>query len=834
MVAQFTRNFSRFRARNEASKGISILYFAIMSGELCAKRGLKGKFEMADTHYTEVERLSVSEVQNLRRLDERLRWLASWTIHNANHVRPSRDGVKVGGHQASCASLSTILAVLYFRNLAVDDRVAVKPHASPIYHAIQYLFGRQTRDQLERFRSFGGAQSYPSRTKDIDDVDFSTGSVGLGVAITAFASLTQDYIIEHGWGDPTRRGRMISLLGDAELDEGNIYEALIESYKHDIRNTWWIVDYNRQSLDAPTTDRMFARFDDIFSTAGWEVVTLKYGKAQREAFTKRGGTALKEWIDTAGNADYAALTYSGGTAWRTRLLKDIGRRAGVADLLDSYDDDGLAELMTGLGGHCIETIHEAFQSVSDDCPRLFIAYTVKGYGLPFQGHKDNHAGLMNPTQIASYRSDLGIEEGDEWNAFSGLNQRETGELEAFITEAPFAGDHDRRHSAPQFAPPSRQDFPVPSDVTISTQAAFGKIMHELSRQGGDFADRLVTTSPDVTVSTNLGGFVNQRGLFRRTPTEDVFQAAKIPSAQKWSGRPVGQHIELGIAENNLFTLLGALGLSHSLFGERLLPIGTLYDPFIARGLDALNYACYQDARFMLVSTPSGITLGPEGGAHQSIGTPMIGIAQPGLSYFEPGFSDELAEIMRWGFIHMQDEDGGSVYLRLSTRPMKQIERRGDDWRRSCIDGGYWMKPPTARTQLAIAYTGVVVPEVLDAREQLLSDFEDVAVLAVTSADRLHAGWVGGRRQRWEQGRASPSHIEILLDQLPRSSGLVTVLDGAHGTLSWMAGVKGHMTSSLGIDRFGQVGDTIDLYSHYRIDAAAIIDASADLILERLK
>ena len=230
-----------------------------------------------------VEHESLTTTDVLRRLDERVRWLSTWTIHNANNIRENRDGVKVGGHQASSASISTIMTALYFSALRPPDRVAVKPHASPVLHAIQHILGRQSQEQLERFRSLGGAQSYPSRTKDADDIDFSTGSVGLGVAITSFASLVQDYLKARNLLRPEREGRMVALIGDAELDEGNIYEALIEAYKHDIRRTWWIIDYNRQSLDATTADRMFDRFDDIFRTTGWRVVPLKYGASQRAA-----------------------------------------------------------------------------------------------------------------------------------------------------------------------------------------------------------------------------------------------------------------------------------------------------------------------------------------------------------------------------------------------------------------------------------------------------------------------------------------------------------------------------------------------------------------------
>ena len=355
-----------------------------------------------------------NEMQMLELLESRLRWLSSWTVHNANHIREKRDGLKVGGHQASCSSMTAIMAALYFHALRPGDKVAVKPHAGPVLHAIHYLLGNQSQEKLERFRGLGGVQSYPSRTKDTIPVDFSTGSVGLGVAITAFSSLMQDYLIAHGQMEESDAGRMIALMGDAELDEGNIYECLIEAYKHDIRNCWWVVDYNRQSLDSTTADRMFRRFDDIFETCGWRVVTLKYGKRQQAAFRKPGGKTLEQWIESCPNADFAALTYQGGPAWRERLLADIGEKPNVRKLLASFDDDALADLMTNLGGHCVETLSDAFDACDDDRPTLFIAYTVKGFGLPLAGHKDNHSGMMNPSQMEGYRKSLGIAEGSEW------------------------------------------------------------------------------------------------------------------------------------------------------------------------------------------------------------------------------------------------------------------------------------------------------------------------------------------------------------------------------------------------------------------------------------
>ena len=781
----------------------------------------------------------------LRALETKVRWLSSWTIHNANHLRASRDGLKVGGHQASSASLVTLMTALYFEVLRPQDRVAVKPHASPVFHAIQYLLGNQSLDKLQEFRSFGGAQSYPSRTKDSDDVDFSTGSVGLGVAMTAFASLVQDLVhLKSLVPEPSSMGRMVALVGDAELDEGNVYEALLEGWKHELRNLWWVIDYNRQSLDAVITDRLFGRIDELFSTMGWRVLTLKYGRLLQAAFEQPGGGALRQWIDDCPNSLYSALVFQGGAAWRRQLLADVGDAAGVRGLLDGLDDPALARLMTNLAGHDMESVLDGFAAAaSDEAPTCFIAYTIKGYGLPFAGHKDNHAGLMNPEQMAGFRAANGIAEGAEWDRLAGL-ALPAERLERYLSAVPFNRAGPRRLQAPALAVP--EDFPCPEGERLSTQEGFGRILAELARREDPLVERIVTTSPDVTVSTNLGGWVNRRGIFDRHARADVFKEQKVVSAQRWVMSPEGQHIELGIAEHNLFTLLGALGLSHSLFGARLLPIGTLYDPFIQRGLDALNYACYQDARFIVVATPSGITLAPEGGAHQSVSTPLIGLAQDGLAAFEPAYVDELSAILEWAFDYLQrdgsgespiawlrDREGGSVYLRLSTLAIEQPERRLDPaTRQGVIAGGYWLRPPAEGAELAIVYSGVVAPEALAAHEAVLEDLPGAGLLAVTSADRLNAGWHAAERGRRSGQRDARSWVETLLAPLAPNVDLVTVLDGHPAGLSWLGAVAGHRVQALGVEHFGQSGDVPDLYRHYRIDREAILEACAAALLAR--
>jgi pyruvate dehydrogenase E1 component len=694
-----------------------------------------------------------------------------------------------------------------------------------VFHAIQYLMGRQSREKLERFRAFGGAQSYPSRTKDSDDVDFSTGSVGLGVAMTGFAALVRDYLRLKELGDTrATRGRMIALAGDAEFDEGNVFEALLETWKHDVRDLWWIVDYNRQSLDAVVTDRLFNRLDYIFRGMDWRVVTLKYGTLLESAFVRRGGDALRDWIDACPNSRYSAMAYKGGAAWRQLLLHDLGDTSGIRELLDEHDDPALGRLMTNLAGHDLESILTAFHAAAtDDVPTCFIAYTIKGFGLPFAGHKDNHAGLMTPEQIDAFRSAAHIAPGDEWEPFAGLESR-AEELAAVIRSVPFAGRAERRYEPARVPVP--ESFEPPMSDTMSTQLGFGRVLADIARTHPDLADRIVTTSPDVTVSTNLGGWVNRRAVFAPHEHSDTFKEESVASAQSWVMSPKGQHIELGIAENNLFILLAALGLSHSLFGARLLPIGTVYDPFVARGLDALNYACYQDARFLLVGTPAGLTLAPEGGAHQSIYTPLIGMGQPGLTSFEPAYVDELCEILRWSFEHMQADAGGSVYVRLSTRAIEQPSRpMQSDLRASILSGGYWLVPPGPGAELAIVACGPVAPEALAARRLLEEDLPGTGLLMVTSPDRLQQEW----HDSLTNPGTAPSHVDRLLSALPSSAALITIADAHPAMLSWVAGVRRHRIMPLGVDRFGQSGDIPDLYRAYGIDADAIVAAAARLL-----
>jgi pyruvate dehydrogenase E1 component len=759
-----------------------------------------------------------TDIDCLKSIERKVLWLSSWIVHNANHVRPNTDGIKVGGHQASCASAVSILTALYFHVLRPEDRIAVKPHASPVLHAVNYLLGRQSLDKLQNFRALGGAQAYPSRTKDTGGIDFSTGSVGLGAAATLFASMVQDYLVAHNMmPNRSAAGRMVALVGDAELDEGNVFEALLEGWKQDVRNLWWVIDYNRQSLDGVVNDHLFQKITQFFETVGWRVVNLKYGKRLQQAFDGPAGGALKNWIDNCPNQLYSALTFQGAAAWRGHLRTGLKGSLGFSEFLDSHDDAALHMLMTNLGGHDLDYLIESFDAVEDETPRCFIAYTIKGYGLPIAGHKDNHAGLMTPEQMATFRTANSVPEGAEWEPFAGLDI-DADILDGFLRDVPYRSKPPRSRRSPLIRRLPALAF---GPARTSTQAVFGDILKELSDSDDILADYIVTASPDVAVSTNLGAWINQRAIYHRHDQSDIFHQENLLSPLQWTMRPSGQHIELGIAEHNLFLLLGVLGLSEDLFGVRLLPIGTVYDPFVNRGLDALIYACYQNARFMVVGTPSGISLAPEGGAHQSINTPLIGISIPGLTAFEPAFADELAVMVSWGLEHMQRLNGGAVYLRLSTRPLDQPKRNiTDRLAGDIIAGAYWRQTPEREGLLAIAYAGAVAPEAAEAHANLLAENRGAGLLAVTSADRLYRDWLE---------RGSASHIAQLLGEVSGSAKLVTVIDGHPLSLSWLGGIAGHRTAALGTTDFGQSASLDALYRAQEIDAASIEAAARELL-----
>jgi pyruvate dehydrogenase E1 component len=731
------------------------------------------------------------DLATLDRVQRRVLWLAAAIVHHANRVRPNASGVKVGGHQASSASMVSLMTALWLGFLEAPDRVSVKPHASPVLHAINHLLGRLDPKYLTTLRQFGGLQSYPSRTKDPDPVDYSTGSVGLGATAPIWGALAHRYVAGHF--DVPIGGRQIALIGDAELDEGACWEAIADPMVAKLGEVMWVVDLNRQSLDRVVPDIAAGRLASMFEAAGWHPVMVKYGPRLRRH------PALRERIDAMPNEEYQRLLRADARELRERLEVDT---AGL-------DERELLATFRDLGGHDIATLIDGYRQADAvrDRPSVVFAYTIKGWGLPTEGHPANHSALLSDDQFAELGARLGCDPGDPWAPFAA------GSPEAELCE--LAGARLQREPVHAVAPPA-----VPASLgrehkgRESTQQAFGRFWVDLEREAPEVAARAVTVSPDVGTSTNLGGWINKVGIFSVGDRIDWF-ADDTDTLVRWRESDHGQHVELGIAEVNLVGLLSELGATWSRDGQPLLPVGTIYDPFVARALEPWSFGMYAGGQSILVGTPSGVTLGPEGGAHQSVTTPSIGIEQPGCVAWEPAFGRDF----EWSFLHALSRlgrpDGESAYFRLSTRPIDQA-LAGEASREDVLAGGYRLRPRDGAT-VTIAAMGALVPEALAAAEEI-----DADVVCITSADLLFRAFQG----RAGLGDGDPAILDRLF---PAARPIVTVLDGHPHTLAFLGGVRGVPIACLGVRRFGQSGDIGELYEHHQIDAESILGAALDLL-----
>jgi pyruvate dehydrogenase E1 component len=785
------------------------------------------------------------DVDVLDQIQRRVLWLATRIIHEANHVRSNPDGTKVGGHQASSASVVSILTALYFGGwLRAGDRVSIKPHASPAYHAVQYLLGNLDESYLRTLRKFGGLQAYPSRTKDPDPIDFSTGSVGLGVTAPLFAALVDRYASSRfRHGDQSERRRFIALVGDAELDEGNVWEAICDEAVRGTRlgNVMWIVDLNRQSLDRVVPGLKVQELAALFDGAGWQVLRAKYGRKLQGRFAGPGGVGLRRLLDDMSNETYQQLIRLPGTEARARLIGEAsaGVRTALEQGLADVPDENLPALLADLGGHDLAELLANFQraDAERDRPTVVFAYTIKGWGLPFAGEALNHSALLTPAQIDELRARSGIDSGEDWARFSADSA--AGRLCAAAASTLYP-----EHSGAMLAPKRLQPDDVPTQLAsrsfaeISTQETFGNALVELARRGGPVAERLVTLSPDVTISTNLGGWVNRTGVWAESATPAPSDSPV--GLLRWEPGPTGQHIELGISEMNLFTLLGQLGLSRELNGELLLPVGTVYDPFVCRGLDALIYGTYSGSKFVFAGTPAGVSLSPEGGAHQSAITASIGIELPNLHAYEPCFARETEWCLLEGLRQCLDrEQGSSTYLRLSTRPISQspfnavLERLGEEQLRGhVLQGGYRLLEPDSSLldapRVVLAVAGPVVPEALEAAAELSDEGVATTVLNITSADRLYAAWRAAHLTSIRSAVLPDGlgHAEMFLVRAEeRRAPLVTILDGASHAMAFLGAIFGQRTVALGMDSYGQSGARADLYGYAGVDSAHIVNAA---------
>jgi pyruvate dehydrogenase E1 component len=764
--------------------------------------------------------LAIARLDALHAIEERVLWLSTAMIQHANRARPNTSGLKVGGHQASSASMVTIMTALWFEQLQSCDRVSVKPHAAPVLHSVNYLLGMLDEKYLGMLREFGGLQAYPSRSKDPDPVDYSTGSVGIGATAPIWGALARRYIGTHGGA--SGKGRQYSLVGDAELDEGAVWEAVVDPGVGELGEVVWIVDLNRQSLDRVVPNIAARRLGNMFAAAGWQVITVTFGRLLESLFTQPGGQALRTRILEMTNPEYQRLLRCDADQLRLRLPGDGSTSAEIAELLATLDDAMLTTAIRNLGGHDLGALTDAYRQIDDTRPTVIIAYTIKGYGLPTEGHPQNHSALLGDDEYRCLAARLGMDPQQPWRRFDP--DTDAGR----VCAATALRLH--RDPVPMQSPPA-----VPVDIgrvpkgTTTTQAALGRVLLDLTREAPEAAERVVTVSPDVSSTTNLGGWVNKVGVWSAAERRDWF-ADDAQTIMHWNERPSGQHMELGIAETNLVGLLGELGATWSRWGQPLFPIGVLYDPFVERALEPWSFSIYAGGQSVLIGTPSGVSLAAEGGAHQSIKTPSIGLEQPGCISYEPAFAIDVEWTLLASIARLGRPDGSSAYLRLSTRPVDQSlaaiptdpaarERR----RRQVVAGGYPLRR-RAEAQVTIIAMGVMVIETLAAADRLEHMGVSADVICVTSPGLLFTAWQA--RQGREVGET------WILDQLfpaERATPVVTVLDGHPHTLAFLANVHRVRLTALGVSQFGQSGSIQDVYRHHGIDTDSIVRAALDTL-----
>jgi pyruvate dehydrogenase E1 component len=756
----------------------------------------------------------------LREVEQRVLWLATAIVDHANRVRPNPSGLKVGGHQASSASIVTLMTALWLEQLGPEDRVSVKPHASPVLHALEYLLGQLDATYLTTLREFGGLQSYPSRLKDPVPADYSTGSVGIGATAPIWGAIARRYVnTQFGTGGA---GRQWSLVGDAELDEGAVWEAVLDPMVAELGEVVWIVDLNRQSLDRVVPTMGATRLQGMFAAAGWQVLTVKYGALLEELFTRPGGPELRMRIDEMTNAEYQRMLRRSPAELRAQLPGDGPGADRVAALIAEVGDADLVAAVRNLGGHDLAALRTAFARIDDTRPTVVLAYTLKGYGLATEGHPQNHSALLNEAQLEELAARVGVDPGDPWATFA------PGSAPAGLLAAAAARLRRTEHGgAPAPAVPA--DLGRTPAGTATTQAALGRTLLDLNRAAPEVGARVVTVSPDVSSSTNLGGWVNKVGVWSAEDRRDWF-SDDPETILHWRERPSGQHVELGIAETNLVGLMGELGSTWNRWDQPLLPIGVMYDPFVARALEPWSFGVYAGGQSILVGTPSGVTLAPEGGAHQSITTPSIGLEQPGVVTYEPAFALDTEWCLLAAMARLGRPDGSSAYLRLSTRPVDQSlaavpadpaarERR----RRQVVAGAYALRR-TERPGVTVVAMGAVVTEALAAADRLAGLGFPADVVCVTSPGLLF--------RALQSRRGLDDADSAVLDAVfpaDRATPMVTVLDGHPHTLAFLAGIHRVRGAHLGVTRFGQSGDLDSVYRYHGLDADAIVGTALDLL-----
>ncbi|MCC7382583.1 MAG: pyruvate dehydrogenase [Deltaproteobacteria bacterium] len=873
------------------------------------------------------------EAQLIERIARRTFAYATKMIFDANHREDAMEGdPKVGGHPAACSSAVHILSAIHLGVRGPDDMMAIKPHASPVDHALNFQLGllheikgrrwlstEEGKTAMRGLRKFSQQgepvfQSYHSEWDPDGEYFFPSGSVGIPPVSALYTALAYRYAEDHGLEAP-KDAHFWCLIGDSEFREGSLAEAMPEAVEREIGNLTWIVDYNRQNLDGIriVNPRGFRgtdaeRIEKVSAANGWEVIQVRHGRKRLALFEKPGGEALQRVLED-GISDFhfqTLLFKKDGAVVRENLYREEKK---LEKVLKGLSDAELFSVFADLGGHDVRVLLEALRASKKDVrrPTLIVAHTVKGWGLEMMAAPGNHSALPEESEMDAILASEGLKKSDPFELFSPESEegRFLGargqELRRGIEDGRKKKDANDAH----YAKTMRDLGGLPESIGIDlrflplvhTQYVWGQLAAKLIRIGNDqenerrhndgkkkdrdgdekrwgpAAELVVTMAPDVGTSTNINPAMDEK--IYGPEAEPNWEAELGVRDRRRPGlapteEPTTRHIRFEIAEANCMTAVGAIGKLRDRLGIPVLPMMTVYDFFIKRALDQLYYNLYWSAGFVVIGTPSGATLSPEGAQHSW----KSDIQMPNLITWEPFFAIEvdwiLSETVRRHFLR-QDEGRSGVIIRAVTRATKQGElikrlkehRRFagqseaqilESTRRDALAGGYYLVDwrgfegyEPGENVVQILTMGSVTTEALAACDRLREQGIFANVIVVTSADLLAGNLAhedGYRHLRETLGVTADLHLTRsgakgteLLDRADlvlaagRRVPIVAVVDGEPGLLDNLGSIVGVRAETLALRKASKSGRPVDVFRYLHIDADSVFEAAGRVLTE---
>jgi pyruvate dehydrogenase E1 component len=888
----------------------------------------------------------------LESIARRAHYFANQMIYMAN----TRDDVglgdpKVGGHSSASSSALHILGAIHLIAKSGYDMIANKPHASPADHSYNYLLEQlfeqdgqpmseeRAKVALTRLRAYpkqGEAvfQSYHSAL-DADGYQFfPSGTVGIPPVNAGYMALAYRFAKDHGYEVPP--AHFWAVIGDSEFREGSLFEAVPDFAEREIGNLTWIVDYNRQSLDGHriTNKKIMDGTDDhrierTMRANGWEVIQVRHGSLRKKLFAQAGGAAYQKFLEEE-LEDYELQALLLVRDMRALKIGLAQHHPQLKKFLESVSDADLFQSLRDLGGHDIIAMAEALLESKKNTrrPSLIVAHTVKGWGLQMAAAPGNHSSLPDESEIQALRDTQGVPASDPFQKF-GENSKESlflkkrGEsLEADRRLWLALREKNRAYFARRMAESGTPGITLDINLKMAnfphTQWMLGQLTAKLSRladtplEESKLKDKqkaltpvekswklagelMVHMAPDVGTSTNLNPAMDGK-IFGAPVVMDIESELGVKDRKTPDlvpGEEVNDRfLRFEIAEGNVMSCVGSFGRMRDQIGVPFIPLMTVYDFFVKRALDQFFYNLYWKSSFILVGTPSGVTLSPEGAQHGWKSDIQI----PQQITWEPAFCVELDWIMSDAIrrhLTYDNEGRTGVFIRGVTRGLDQklllaslktqvrfksparlegplhpsaypmagaidessvetIEESAimNLLREDVLSGGYWLLDFTGYAGyepgdnvVHIFCMGSLVTEAIEASRRLLRKGIYANVFVVTCVDLLngnlgHANNYSFLRSKGITGdlylkHVTNGHVESAdwVTVAGRRIPIVSVHDGEPGLLDNLGSIVGVRHETLACRKHSKCGRPVDVYHYHGIDADAVVEACGKVLSE---